>query len=72
MAKKLKYDEVKEIIEKEKCILISKEYINVNSILEIKCQCGDIFKTSLSSFRNNKKRRKWKRRFKRGVWSGRE
>lgn len=55
MAKKLKYDEVKEIIEKEKCILISKEYINVNSILEIKCQCGDIFKTSLSSFRNNKK-----------------
>lgn len=55
MAKKFSYDKVKEMIEKENCELISKKYINRNEKLKIKCECGDIFETSLASFINNKK-----------------
>ena len=37
MAKKMSYDKVKKIIEKENCILVSDQYINSKEKLLIKC-----------------------------------
>jgi len=51
------YDFVKHTIEDESNRqLITKEYINNSSKIEIKCECGNIFKTSLSSFMHKNKK----------------
>lgn len=55
MATKFDYDKVKEIIEKENCKLISKDYINTKEKITIKCKCGNDFETSLFSFIHNNK-----------------
>lgn len=55
MPRKLTYKEVKHYIEVESesgCTLLSKEYKNANTNLELKCKCGDI---SFSSFSNVEK-----------------
>lgn len=50
------YDYIKNEINKSGCVLVSDEYINVDSKLKIKCQCGDIFETTFYKFDKNGKR----------------
>ena len=53
---RLSYDYIKEFIEKENgCQLISNEYINSSTNLEIKCSCGNIFFVCWSRFRAENK-----------------
>lgn len=47
MVKRYNFKEVKEIIEKQDSILLSEEYINTVTPLNIKCKCGDIFTKKL-------------------------
>jgi len=59
MNKKYTYESVKQFIEIESntgCILISKEYINYDLKLEIKCKCGNHFFISFSKFKGQNKR----------------
>jgi hypothetical protein len=56
---KWNYEKVKYYIEVESnsgCKLLSTEHINIKSKLEIKCKCGDKFKTSLHDFKNMNQR----------------
>lgn len=46
-AKRYSYQEVKEIVEKDGCRLISKEYTNTKSQLDLICKCGKPFHTRL-------------------------
>lgn len=49
------YDYVKKYIEENSnCKLLAKEYISIFSELDIKCGCGDIFKSKFSTIRNMK------------------
>lgn len=53
------YKQVKNFIEVEsdsKCILLSAEYLNVDSKLQIKCGCGQIFEVTFYKFRYHNKR----------------
>jgi len=53
------YIDVKYFIEVESssnCKLLSKDYINNNSLLLIQCGCGNIFKTSFAKFKDRNKR----------------
>ncbi|MCK9319426.1 hypothetical protein [Methanoculleus sp.] len=53
------FNEVKEFIEIKSnsgCVLISKEYNNNHSKLNIQCKCGNIFKTTFNRFKNGNKR----------------
>lgn len=50
---KLKYQDVKEYIESKNCHLISKEYKNNNTKLEIQCSCGEVCERSFSKFKKN-------------------
>lgn len=47
MSRRLTYDEVKRRIEENNCILISKEYKNINTPLELQCSCGNKFHKTL-------------------------
>lgn len=52
MSQKKTYEEVKKIIEeKGNCKLLSKEYINYDSKLTLKCKCGTIFKRSFQGLK---------------------
>lgn len=52
------YEQVKGIIEVKSqsgCKLLSKDYIDVKSKLELQCKCGEVFKTSFDNFKNKNK-----------------
>lgn len=51
--KKDRYTEVKEFIESKGNRLISEEYKNNNTKLEIQCSCGNIFKASFNTFKKD-------------------
>ena len=52
MPKKLTYEYVYEFIKEKGYVLISKEYINHNSLLEIKCKdCDKIFNQTFCRFK---------------------
>lgn len=56
-AQLISYDKIKSTIEKEGCILLSKEYKGANEPLEILCSCGKHnFTTSYVGFRHGKKK----------------
>lgn len=46
------YEYVKQVVESHGCELISKEYINCKSRLEMKCECGKLFTRTLTDFQN--------------------
>lgn len=49
-------DDIKEIVSSESnCILVSKGYTNNNGDIELKCECGNIFSTTLKIFKKGKK-----------------
>lgn len=52
----LTYDFVKYEINKSGCTLISEDYINIDSKLKIRCECGDIFETTFYKFNKKNKR----------------
>ncbi|MDD4779018.1 MAG: hypothetical protein PHT02_00245 [Tissierellia bacterium] len=54
MSRKLSYEEVKNYIESKGCKLISGEYINNSTKLEIQCSCNKIFKNSFNEFCNKR------------------
>lgn len=55
--KKLTYTEVINYIEtNSNCKLLSTEYINTNSDLEVLCECRNIFKVSFKHFKSNNQR----------------
>ena len=49
------YEEVKEYVESQGYILISKEYKNAGRYIELKCPLGHIFKTKYNNFRSGKR-----------------
>lgn len=52
------FDSVKNYIEKESesgCKLLSKTFTSRDELLEIKCKCGEVFYTSMTYFKSNKK-----------------
>ena len=51
MARKKTYDEVKEYISEHNCELLSKEYKNSNTKLDVKCSCGNIFQVDFNTFK---------------------
>lgn len=51
------YRYVKEFVESFGCELISTEYINSNTKIDIKCECGNIFQTTFGKFKNRNKRK---------------
>jgi hypothetical protein len=54
--KKLNYEDVKSYINSTGETLISKEYINYNSKLDIKCnKCGNIYSMNLTNFKKGKR-----------------
>ncbi len=56
MARRFTHEEVKYFIELEsgsECKLLSEEYININTKLEIQCKCGRKFETAYTSFRHS-------------------
>ena len=56
MARKYKYQEVKEYIENNSnCKLISNEYLGKREKLEMLCSCGKIFLKSFDNFKNKKR-----------------
>jgi len=59
VAKKFTYEEVKTFIEIESessCKLISKEYVNIDNSISIRCNCGCVFITTFKQFRHSNKR----------------
>lgn len=50
-SQKLSYEEVKSVFEKEGYKLISKEYVNANTLLETICPQGHNYKTKLGNFK---------------------
>lgn len=50
------YDYVKDFIELNDCKLLSKEYVNIDSELNIKCNCGNEFSTTFYKFKERNKR----------------
>lgn len=53
--KKKTYDDVYNLLKENGCELLSKEYINNSSKLEVTCSCGKIFKKTLDSMNRNKR-----------------
>lgn len=56
MARRLTYNEVKEFIENKGCKLISKEYKNNATKLEIRCSCREIYCVDYNTFRKGQTR----------------
>ena len=59
MGKKLSYEEVKSFIEGKEgngCKLLSTEYKDNTTKLNIMCSCGEIFEASLNQFKEQNKR----------------
>lgn len=58
MARRLTYEEVKHFVEVESdsgCKLLSREYVNNSSDIEMECKCGSVFTTTFSSFKSQNK-----------------
>lgn len=58
MGKKKTIEEVREVIEGKNgngCKLLSTEYVNSNTLLDILCACGESFKKSFSKFQQGQK-----------------
>lgn len=55
MVARLKYEDVKNFIEQNKHFLISSEYINNNTKLDIKCDKGHIYHVSFSKFQEGQR-----------------
>lgn len=54
MEKRFTISDVKKIIEsKSNCKLISNEYKNAQSIIELECECGEVFSTRFFNFQYN-------------------
>jgi hypothetical protein len=53
MSRKLTYEEVRNYIESKGCKLISEEYINAQTKLEVQCKCGNIYKVNFNCFKSN-------------------
>ena len=51
---KLSFDFVKDFIESKGCKLISKEYVNNWSKLDVQCKCGNIYKVDFNTFKKEK------------------
>lgn len=51
--KLLSYEYVFDYIASKGCELISKEYTGLNNSIEVKCSCGNIYKTTFASFKYN-------------------
>lgn len=51
MGKKLSYEEVKNYIESKGCKLISKEYKNCDTKIDIQCKCGKIYQRRFYNFK---------------------
>jgi very-short-patch-repair endonuclease len=47
------YEFVKLYVESKNCELVSKQYQSCQDILEIKCSCGELYKTTFSDFKND-------------------
>lgn len=58
--KKLPYENIKHFIEVQSnsgCKLVSKEYKSSHDYIDIKCECGNIFTTTYSTFKDKNKRK---------------
>jgi vacuolar-type H+-ATPase subunit D/Vma8 len=56
----LSLEEVKKYIEVDSnsgCVLLSKEYINNQENLDVRCKCGNAFKVSFANFKNGSRKR---------------
>lgn len=52
------YKQVKEYVERvSKCKLVTNEYINSKSKMNLKCECGNVFTTTFTKFRSRNKRK---------------
>ena len=49
--KRLNYEEVKKRVEEQGCKLLSKEYVNKRTKLELKCKCGNTFYKTIDTFK---------------------
>ena len=49
-------EEIRTLVEKEGCKLISNEYINSGTKLDMRCECGDIFKVNMEKFKAGQNR----------------
>ena len=56
MGRKYTIEEIKEIIEKEGCKLLSTEYVNNKTPLLIQCACGEVFEKTFTNFKNQKQK----------------
>ena len=59
MGKKLTYKEVKDFIEGSEgngCRLLSTEYVNNRTKLQIQCKCGEVFEASFNNFKDGNQR----------------
>lgn len=51
---KLSFDFIRNFIKENNCLLISKEYKNVDTPLKIQCSCGCVFNSTFSNFKKKK------------------
>lgn len=54
--RKATIEELRVIVEKEGCKLVSDEYINSGTKLDVQCECGDIFKVNMEKFKAGQNR----------------
>lgn len=54
MGRGFTFEQVKTIVEEQKCTLLSSEYLNSKTNLHIRCSCGEDFYRSLQDFKNKK------------------
>lgn len=54
MSRGFTFEQVKAIVEEQKCTLLSSEYLNSKTNLHIRCSCGEDFYRSLQDFKNKK------------------
>jgi hypothetical protein len=50
MSKIITLENVRDIVERNNCHLVSQEYRGIHEKLDIQCSCGNIFQTSLDTF----------------------
>lgn len=55
MSKKLSYKQVKELIEQQKCVLLSIEYVSAKSKIEIRCSAGHQYEVTLCNFKQGRR-----------------
>jgi hypothetical protein len=52
---RLSYSEVYDYFNKNRCELLSKEYVNAKGLLDYKCECGSVGKISYDNFKQGKR-----------------